>query len=128
MFSSPGTYRYGWHFPELTKLIDSNTTYASVVKFMGSREQAANLDFSAILEEDVEERVKDAAVVSMGTEMSSEDLLHVSSLCDQVIELSEYRTQLYSYLKNRMQVCNTRLLNFLVADYTAPLIGTCGPW
>lgn len=74
---------------------------------MGSREKAADLDFSAILEEDVEEKVKDAAVVSMGTEMSSEDLLHVSSLCDQVIDLSEYRGQLYSYLKNRMQVCFT---------------------
>lgn len=71
---------------------------------MGSRDKAAELDFSAILEEEVEQKVKDAAVVSMGTEMSPEDLLHVSSLCDQVIELTEYRTQLYSYLKNRMQV------------------------
>jgi nucleolar protein 58 len=97
--------RYGWHFPELTKIIDSNIKYASIVKFMGSRDKAAELDFSAILDEDVEEKLKEVAVVSMGTEMSEEDLAHISSLCDQVIELTEYRTQLYNYLRNRMQVC-----------------------
>ncbi len=43
-----------------------------------------------------------AAVVSMGTEISEEDVLNISALCDQVIELSEYRAQLYDYLKSRM--------------------------
>jgi nucleolar protein 58 len=71
---------------------------------MGARELAAGLDFSGILDEDVESRLKDAAVVSMGTEISVEDLGHIASLCDQVVELSEYRAQLYEYLKNRMQV------------------------
>lgn len=88
----------------MTKLIDNNITYAKVVKFMGSREKAAALDFSAVLEEDVESAVKEASVVSMGTEISGDDLSNLSSLCDQVIELSEYRAQLYEYLKNRMQV------------------------
>lgn len=88
----------------MTKLIDNNITYAKVVKYMGSREKAADLDFSAILEEDVEAAVKEASVVSMGTEISTDDLANLSSLCDQVIELSEYRAQLFEYLKNRMQV------------------------
>merc|ERR1712029_275725 len=35
----------------------------------------------------------------MGTE---EDLLNIQSLCEQVLELTEYRAQLYEYLKNRM--------------------------
>jgi hypothetical protein len=38
----------------------------------------------------------------MGTEISDEDLDHIHSLCDQVISLSEYRIQLFDYLKNRM--------------------------
>ena len=97
--------RYGWHFPEMTKLIDNNITYAKAVKFMGSREKAAGLDFSAVLEEDVEAAVKEASVVSMGTEISPDDLSNLCSLCDQVIDLSEYRAQLFEYLKNRMQVC-----------------------
>lgn len=89
----------------MTKLIDNNITYAKVVKFMGSREKAAGLDFSAVLEEDVEAAVKEASVVSMGTEISPDDLSNLCSLCDQVIDLSEYRAQLFEYLKNRMQVC-----------------------
>ena len=96
--------RYGWHFPELTKIIDSNLAFAKAVRFMGARDKAAELDFSAILDEEVESQVKEAAVVSMGTEISDEDLAHVGSLCEQVVELSEYRAQLYEYLKNRMQV------------------------
>jgi hypothetical protein len=97
-------YRYGWHFPEMTKIVDSNIAFAKSVKFMGSRDKAAALDFSGILEEEIESQLKEAAVVSMGTEVSDEDLAHVRCLCDQVIELSEYRAQLYEYLKNRMQV------------------------
>ena len=95
--------RYGWHFPELSKLIDTNVTYARAVRFMGAREKAADLDFSAVLDEEVEAAVKEAAVVSMGTEISEEDMAHVGSLCDQVVELSDYRGQLYEYLRNRMQ-------------------------
>ena len=43
-----------------------------------------------------------AAVVSMGTEVSEDDVLNILNLCDQVIALSEYRAQLYDYLKSRM--------------------------
>lgn len=51
---------------------------------MGTRERAAGLDFSAILEEEVEVSLKEAAVISMGTEISQEDLENIMALCDQV--------------------------------------------
>ncbi|KAL6648156.1 hypothetical protein ACP70R_012380 [Stipagrostis hirtigluma subsp. patula] len=94
---------YGWHFPELTKIVTDNIQYAKVVKMMGNRVNAVNLDFSEILsDEDVEAQLKEAAVISMGTEVSDLDLLNVRELCDQVLALSEYRAQLYDYLKSRM--------------------------
>jgi len=37
-----------------------------------------------------------------GTEISDEDILNIKHLCIQVVEIQEYRTQLYEYLKNRM--------------------------
>ncbi|KAK8620244.1 hypothetical protein V6N13_066725 [Hibiscus sabdariffa] len=40
---------YGWHFPELTKIIQDNIIYAKAVKLMGDRANAAKLDFSGIL-------------------------------------------------------------------------------
>ena len=52
---------------------------------MGTREKAVDVDFSGIsLEEEVESQLKEAAVVSMGTEVSEEDMLNICALCDQV--------------------------------------------
>ncbi|KAK9060679.1 hypothetical protein SSX86_021385 [Deinandra increscens subsp. villosa] len=93
---------YGWHFPELAKIVQDNIIYAKAVKLMGYRTNAAKLDFSEILSEEVEAELKEAAVVSMGTEVSDLDLVNIKDLCDQVLSLSEYRAQLYDYLKSRM--------------------------
>ncbi|MFS8006221.1 putative Nop domain-containing protein [Helianthus anomalus] len=54
---------------------------------MDYRTNAAKLDFSEILSEEVEAELKEAA-----------------DLCDQVLSLSEYRAQLYDYLKSRMNI------------------------
>jgi nucleolar protein 58 len=40
---------YGWHFPELTKIVSDNIQYAKVVKMMSNRVNAVNLDFSEVL-------------------------------------------------------------------------------
>lgn len=93
---------YGWHFPELAKIIQDNIQYAKAVKLMGNRTNAASLDFSEILTEEVEAELKEAAMISMGTEVSDLDLMNIKDLCNQVLSLSEYRAQLYDYLKNRM--------------------------
>ncbi|XP_052476296.1 probable nucleolar protein 5-2 [Gossypium raimondii] len=93
---------YGWHFPELTRIVQDNIHYAKTVKLMGDRANAAKLDFSEILPEEVETELKEAAVISMGTEVNDLDLMNIKELCDQVLSLSEYRAQLYDYLKSRM--------------------------
>ncbi|KAI6692545.1 hypothetical protein NL676_020255 [Syzygium grande] len=93
---------YGWHFPELGKIIQDNILYAKTVKLMGDRTNASKLDFSGILPEEVETELKAASEISMGTEVSELDLLNIKELCDQVLSLSEYRGQLYDYLKSRM--------------------------
>ncbi|XWS58285.1 hypothetical protein CRYUN_Cryun08bG0020700 [Craigia yunnanensis] len=93
---------YGWHFPELTKIVQDNILYAKTVKLMGDRANAAKLDFSEILPEEVETELKEAAVISMGTEVNDLDLMNIKELCDQVLSLAEYRAQLYDYLKSRM--------------------------
>ncbi|EOY11188.1 Nop domain - like 4 [Theobroma cacao] len=93
---------YGWHFPELTKIVQDNILYAKTVKLMGDRANAAKLDFSEILLEEVETELKEAAVISMGTEVNDLDLTSLKELCDQVLSLAEYRAQLYDYLKSRM--------------------------
>ncbi|CAN4096172.1 unnamed protein product [Withania somnifera] len=93
---------YGWHFPELTKIVKDNILYAKAVKLMGDRVNAAKLDFSEILPEEVEAELKETAMISMGTEVSDLDLENIKDLCSQVLSFSEYRAQLYDYLKSRM--------------------------
>jgi len=93
---------YGWHFPELAKIVTDNIPYIKSVLLMGTREKAVNIDFSDILPEDIEEKLKVAAEMSMGTEITDDDLMNIQNLCEQVLELTEYRAQLYEYLQNRM--------------------------
>merc|ERR1719340_14454 len=93
---------YGWHFPELGKIITDNLAFVRTVELMGTRENAKTIDLSDVLPEEVEEKVKEAAEISMGTEISGEDIINIKHLCIQVVEIREYRGQLYEYLKNRM--------------------------
>ncbi|XP_054113771.1 nucleolar protein 58 isoform X1 [Callithrix jacchus] len=93
---------YGWHFPELGKIISDNLTYCKCLQKVGDRKNYASAKLSEFLPEEVEAEVKAAAEISMGTEVSEEDICNILHLCTQVIEISEYRTQLYEYLQNRM--------------------------
>lgn len=106
---------YGWHFPELGKLITDNVTFVKIVKIVGTREHTAESDLSDILPEELEEKVKELAEVSMGTEIAHEDIVNIQHLCDQVIEMTNYRTQLYEYLKSRMMAIAPNL-TVLVGD------------
>ncbi len=51
---------------------------------MGVRTNVNDVEFSGVLEEDVEQALKEAAMVSMGTEISEEDLSSIKDLADQV--------------------------------------------
>merc|ERR1711981_127170 len=117
---------YGWHFPEMTKLIADNLAYARTVRAMGMRKNAKNTDFSGILPEDVEQNVKEGAELSMGCEISEEDLLTVYHLADRVIELTEYRGKLYEYLKNRMEAIAPNLTMLVGELVGARLIAHAG--
>lgn len=93
---------YGCHFPELSKIVTDNIAFAKTVKALGMRETIDDAPLSDCLPEDVEHDVREAAKISMGTEISEDDVDNIRFLCDQVVELHEYRAQLYEYLKNRM--------------------------
>lgn len=117
---------YGWHFPELSKIIQDNIAYCKTIKKMGYKTNAATMELNDILPEEIEEKVKEAAEVSMGTEISEEDLSNITNLCDQVLEISEYRNQLYEYLKNRMMAVAPNLTALVGELVGARLIAHAG--
>uniref|UniRef100_A0A8C8SYH5 Nucleolar protein 58 n=1 Tax=Pelusios castaneus TaxID=367368 RepID=A0A8C8SYH5_9SAUR len=117
---------YGWHFPELGKIVADNLTYCKCVRKVGDRKNFSASDLSEVLPEEIEEDVKAAAEISMGTEVSEEDINNILHLCDQVIEISEYRTQLYDYLKNRMMAIAPNLTVMVGELVGARLIAHAG--
>ena len=88
---------YGWHFPEMAKIITENLTYAKVVKAMGFRTNYATTDFS-----------------------------HIHLLADQVISITQYRTELYEYLRNRMAAIAPNLTALVGELVGARLIAHAG--
>ena len=117
---------YGWHFPEMVKVVTDTILYAKVVKKVGFREAIAAMDLSGLLEEEMEAELKEVAALSMGTEISDGDLDHIQHLCDQVIALAEYRAQLSEYLKNRMSVVAPNLTVLVGELVGARLISHAG--
>ena len=61
----------------------------------GNKQNAASCDLSDILPEGVEDDVKEAAEISMGTDIAEEDIQMILCLCQQV--------QIFSY--SILQVC-----------------------
>ena len=118
---------FGWHFPEMTKVVTDSLAYANCVLAMKSRrENCSETDFSTILSEEIEKELKDVAEVSMGTEIADEDIISIMHLADQIVELMNYRANLHTYLQSRMQAIAPNLTQ-LVGDLVgARLIAHAG--
>ena len=117
---------YGWHFPEMGRIINDNLAYARVILQVGMRTNCSNTDLADILPEEIETAIKAAAEVSMGTEITDEDLENIKLLAEQVVGFTEYRQQLSSYLSSRMQAIAPNLTELVGELVGARLIAHAG--
>lgn len=117
---------YGWHFPEMGKIVNDNLAYARIILKVGMRTNTSNSDLSEILPEEIETAVKAAAEVSMGTEITEEDLDNIQLLAEQVVGFTEYRLQLSSYLTARMLAIAPNLTELVGELVGARLIAHSG--
>ncbi|NXA43709.1 NOP56 protein, partial [Eudromia elegans] len=97
---------YGYHFPELIKIVGDNATYCRLAKFIGNRKALAEESLAG-LEEIVMDSAKAQAILeasrsSMGMDISPIDLINIESFSSRVISLSEYRRGLQEYLRSKM--------------------------
>lgn len=107
--------------------MNDNAQYSKLVLTCGYRSKFRENDLSQILEEEsIETAVKEAAEVSMGTEISDLDIINIQSLAEQVLSLTEYRIQLFDYLKNRMNAIAPNLTILLGELVGARLISHSG--
>ncbi|KAK5940340.1 Nucleolar protein 58 [Knufia obscura] len=117
---------YGWHFPEMAKILNDNLAYAKVVLKMGMRTNFEETNLAEILPEEIEAAVKSAADRSMGTEITDEDLENIQNLAEQVVQFTEYRQQLSSYLSARMSAIAPNLTALVGELVGARLIAHAG--
>lgn len=117
---------YGWHFPEMARIVNDNLAYAKIIIAMGMRTNAVNADLAEILPEEIETAVKAAAEVSMGTEITSDDLDNIRGLAEQVVSFTDERAQLSSYLAARMQAVAPNLTALVGELVGARLIAHAG--
>lgn len=118
---------YGWHFPELSKIIPDHMAYVQTILALGMRSSAATTDLSEVIEdEETANKVKEYAEISMGTDIADEDLENIKFLCQNIIELTEYRAQLNDYLRNRMMTIAPNLTILVGELVGARLISHAG--
>jgi len=117
---------FGWHFPEMAKVVQDNVAYCKLVIAMETRFKAKDTDFSTIVDEDLAQKVKDLAVVSMGTEIADDDVKNIGRLCGEVVSCSKYREQLAAYLSSRMQAIAPNLTTMVGEQIGARLIQKAG--
>ena len=79
-----------------------------------------------ILPEEVEEQVKAAAEVSMGTEITEDDLNNIKALAEQIVDFAAYREQLSNYLSSRMKAIAPNLTAMVGELVGARLIAHAG--
>ncbi|XP_063257369.1 nucleolar protein 56 [Prinia subflava] len=97
---------YGYHFPELIKIVPENAMYCRVAKFIGNRRELSEESLPG-LEEIVMDSAKAQAILeasrsSMGMDISPLDLINIESFSRRVISLSDYRKGLQEYLRSKM--------------------------
>ena len=100
---------YGYHFPELVKLLPDDYEYApQVAKLIGAKETLTAdklTDLASLLSDDTTraQNVIDAAANS-GSTLSDIDMLNISAFATRVVSIIDYRKSLTPYLAEKMNI------------------------
>ncbi|KAM0907011.1 hypothetical protein ACQ4PT_016416 [Festuca glaucescens] len=121
---------YGWHFPELVKIVNDNYLYAKLAKFVVNKSELSEKDIPALADligdEDKAKEIVEAAKASMGQDLSPVDLINVQQFAQRVMNLSEYRKNLYEYLVTKMNDIAPNLTSLIGEMVGARLISHAG--
>ena len=121
---------YGWHFPELAKIVKDNYMYARVAQFIGRRSTLTEEKLPELtkltLDEDLTNAVYAASRSSMGMDCSEVDIINVDAFTHRVVALAEYRSELHNYLIERMHGVAPNLSALIGEQVGARLISHAG--
>jgi nucleolar protein 58 len=117
---------YGWHFPELRTITSDNLLFAQIVLAIGRKEGCLTAKLDHLLNPPQIEEIQRNAKRSVGTEISDDDLACIQSLAGQVVELLEFRNQIFEYIRQRMKAIAPNLTELVGETVGARLIAHAG--
>jgi len=122
---------YGWHFPELVRIVPDNITYARLARYIKAKENLSENDLEEMAEilqgdETAAHNVLDASRASMGTEIGELDMINIENFADRVVRLAEYRKNMHDYLVEKMHLVAPNLSALLGEVIGARLISHAG--
>ncbi|KAH7138294.1 pre-rRNA processing nucleolar protein-like protein Sik1 [Dendryphion nanum] len=122
---------YGWHFPELSKIVSNNDQYAAAVLKIGDKSQLSEddiHDLAAVVEDDeaIATAIIKAARVSMGRDLSEQDMALVMQTATRAASLAKYRKSLTGYLSSKMNTVAPNLAALIGDTVGARLISKAG--
>uniref|UniRef100_A0A8C7DIY9 Nucleolar protein 56 n=1 Tax=Oncorhynchus kisutch TaxID=8019 RepID=A0A8C7DIY9_ONCKI len=97
---------YGYHFPELIKIVTDNSTYCKMTQLIGNRKELSEESLES-MEEVVMDSAKAQSILeasrsSMGMDISPIDLINIERFSNRVVSLAAYRLELQEYLHSKM--------------------------
>ncbi|KAG0693116.1 hypothetical protein DFH29DRAFT_965603 [Suillus ampliporus] len=122
---------YGYHFPELVKLVPDNYQYARIAQFIGDKDTLTEEklpELTTLLGDDstLAQNILDASRGSMGSSISEIDMLNISAFAVRVVSIADYRKSLVTYLSEKMNLVAPSLTALLGERIGARLISHAG--
>nr|XP_040058596.1 nucleolar protein 56 [Gasterosteus aculeatus aculeatus] len=121
---------YGYHFPELIKIVPDNFMYCRMAQLIGNRKELSEESLPS-LEEIVMDAPKAQAILeasrsSMGMDISPIDLINIERFSARVVSLASYRLELQEYLRSKMSQVAPNLAALIGEVVGARLISHAG--
>jgi len=118
---------YGLHFPELDNLVQSIVLYAEIVSKAGLRENITEEILQSTGSQDKKiDVILDAAKRSKGGDLTSENLVIIKHLADQIIAQSDLRKLLADHVELAMETVAPNVKEMLTATVGARIIAKAG--
>lgn len=122
---------YGWHFPELVRIVSDNATYAKLVLVIGDKKSLTDdrlHEIAAVADDDGDKAqdIIDASKMSMGLDITESDLIMVKQFAESVSKMADYRKALSKSLDEKMGIVAPNLQVILGTPVAARLISHAG--
>eukprot|EP01061_Rhynchopus_euleeides_P040524 TRINITY_DN697_c0_g3_i1.p2 TRINITY_DN697_c0_g3~~TRINITY_DN697_c0_g3_i1.p2 ORF type:complete len:486 (+),score=266.49 TRINITY_DN697_c0_g3_i1:74-1531(+) len=121
---------YGWHFPELLKIVTDSGHFCRLTVLLKNKEDVTDSMLPQITEivndEEVAQQVLAMAKVSMGGAISAVDMVNIEAFAFRLARLMQLREEATEYLRMKLHAVSPNLASLMGDNIAAKLIAHAG--